>query len=98
MMPQAQVRGWLEAGGLGRLPQSAAVMGSREIAVLIVKVLAAERVRQSDDGIVGPLHGSVSTCTGWRIPVVVGTLLLVLGEMQRDAVPGMSINGRQALV
>jgi hypothetical protein len=25
-----------------------------------------------------------------------GTLLLVLGGMKRDAVPGMSINGRQA--
>jgi hypothetical protein len=27
-----------------------------------------------------------------------GTLLLVLGEMKRDAVPGMSINGHQASV
>jgi len=27
-----------------------------------------------------------------------GTLLLVLGGMKRDAVPGMSINGRQASV
>jgi hypothetical protein len=27
-----------------------------------------------------------------------GTLLLVFGEMKRDAVPGMSINGHQASV
>jgi hypothetical protein len=45
--------------------------------------------------------GSVSTCASWRIPVVVGyaaaRFSLVRG-MKRDAVPGMSIHGRQASV
>jgi len=48
--------------------------------------------------VIGPDRGSVSTCASWRIPVVVSTLLLVLGGMKRDAVSGMSINGRQASV
>ena len=46
-------------------------------------------------------QGSVSTCARWRIPVVVGyaaaRFSLVRG-MKRDAVPGMSIHGRQASV
>jgi hypothetical protein len=42
--------------------------------------------------------GSVSTCASWRIPVVVGYAAARLRGMKRDAVPGMSINGRQASV
>jgi hypothetical protein len=43
------------------------------------------------------LGGSVSTCASWRIAVVVGYAAAFRG-MKRDAVPGMSINGRQASV
>lgn len=42
--------------------------------------------------------GSVSTCASWRIPVVVGYAAARFRGMKRDAVPGMSINGRQASV
>ena len=42
--------------------------------------------------------GSVSTCARWRIPVVVGYAAARFGGMKRNAVPGMSINGRQASV
>jgi hypothetical protein len=42
--------------------------------------------------------GSVSTCASWRIPVVVGYAATRLRGMKRDAVPGMSINGRHASV
>jgi hypothetical protein len=41
------------------------------------------------------LKGSVSTCASWRIPVVVGYAPARFRGMKRDAVPGMSINGRQ---
>jgi len=46
----------------------------------------------------GLLMGSVSTCARWRIPVVVGYAAARFGGMKRNAVPGMSINGRQASV
>jgi transposase-like protein len=42
--------------------------------------------------------GSVSTCASWRIPVVVGYAAARFRGMKRDAVPGMSIHGRQASV
>jgi len=42
--------------------------------------------------------GSVSTLASWRIPVVVGYAAARFRGMKRDAVPGMSINGRQASV
>jgi chaperonin GroEL len=42
--------------------------------------------------------GSVSTCASWRIPVVMEYAAARFRGMKRDAVPGMSINGRQASV
>ena len=42
--------------------------------------------------------GSVSTCASWRIPVVVEYAAARFRGMKRDAVPGMSIHGRQASV
>jgi hypothetical protein len=43
-------------------------------------------------------EGSVSTCASWRIPVVVEYAAARFRGMKRDAVPGMSIHGRQASV
>jgi len=42
--------------------------------------------------------GSVSTCASWRIPVVMEYAAARFRGMKRDAVPGMSIHGRQASV
>jgi integrase len=42
------------------------------------------------------LLGSISTCARWRIPAVVGYAAVCFRGMKRDAVPGMSIHGRQA--
>jgi len=42
--------------------------------------------------------GSVSTCARWRIPVVVGYAPARFRGVNRDAVPGMSINGHQVSV
>src|SRR5271157_4750660 len=43
--------------GAGALTAERGGHGPCEIAVLIAQLLAAERVRQSDDGVVSPLHG-----------------------------------------
>ena len=47
---------------------------------------------QENDPVLSALAPAGGNQSSW------GTLLLVLGGMNRDAVPGMSINGRQASV
>jgi|HubBroStandDraft_4_1064222.scaffolds.fasta_scaffold292683_2 hypothetical protein len=51
-----------------------------------------------ESGSLGGMTGSVSTCASWRIPVVMGYAPGRFRGMKRDAVPGVSINGRQASV
>jgi hypothetical protein len=67
-------------------------------------LLAAETIMMVRERFIenfGPVAftiGSVSTCASWRIPVVMEYAAARFRGMKRDAVPGMSINGRQASV